>query len=160
MARKLRTDSTTEMLRIAQGAQKQIAPPSHIPMQDMDWPFWHNVVNEYARADWTEHQLELAAILARALADLEENQRLLRVEGTVCEREIKDKEGHVKYIQQIENVRVRTVNGMMSQVLSMRRSLALHARAKSGSNTDAAKQRTAGKATEDRFSGDEDRLLA
>lgn len=160
MPRKPRSDSTEELLRIAGGAEKQVAPPSHVPMQDMDWPFWHNVVNEYARADWSEHQLELAAMLARSMADLEENQRLLRAEGVVCERQILDSKGDVKKIISYENVRVRTVNAMMSHVLSMRRSLALHARGKAGGdNRKAGNQRQVGKEVQAQVAK-KDRLLA
>jgi hypothetical protein len=158
MPRKQRSDSTTEMLRIASGAERQIAPPAHIPMQDMDWPFWHNVVAEFARADWSEHQLELAAMLARTMADLEENQRLLRAEGALLEREsFNPKTGHSMTVAK-ENPRARAVHTFMSQVLSMRRSLALHARAKSGSSSDAAKQRKAGKEIEERVASKDDLL--
>lgn len=159
MSRKSRTDSTVEMLRIAEGAEKQIAPPSHVRMGDNDWPFWHSVVAEYARADWTEHQLECAAVLARSMADLELNQWLLRQEGTVVEREILDGKGEVKKIISFPNARAGMVQALMSQVLSMRRSLALHARAKSGSNADAAKQRDANKTTEKKVKS-KDHLLA
>ena len=158
MARKLRSDSTEEMVRFAQGAERQIAPPSHVPMQDIDWPFWESVVSEFARAEWTEHQLELAAMLARTMADLEENQRLLRLEGAVIERETYDKDGAVRRVVMVENSRSRSVHTFMGQVLALRRSLALHARAKSGTNHDAGKQRAAGKKIERQVSGELDLL--
>jgi len=146
--RKPRTDSVTEMTRIMQGAKKEVAPPGHVRLGDQDWPFWESVVAEFARADWTEHQLELAAMLARTMSDLEENQRLMREEGVIVEREILDGNGEVKKIIKVENVRARAVQTMMAQVLAMRRSLALHAKGQSGSNRDAGKQRNANKATE------------
>ena len=143
--RKPRSDSVSEAIRIMQGAARELAPPSHVPLQDMDWPFWESVTAEFARADWTEHQLECAAMLARTMADLEENQRLLRSEGLIMVKEILGPDGSVKKILSCENMRARAVQTMMGQVLAMRRSLALHARAKSGSNADAAKQREANK---------------
>lgn len=156
--RKPRTDSISEVTRIMQGAKKEIAPPSHVPLEAVDWPFWESVVAEFARADWTEHQLELAAMLARTMADLEREQRLLRQEGGICTKEILDKDGNIRKIVTWENIRGRAVQTFMSQVLSMRRSLALHAKAKSGSNGDAAKQREANKKTEAAAEGGDDLL--
>lgn len=160
MARKPRSDSTEEMVRFAQGSERQIAPPAHVPMSDKSWPFWHNVVAEFARADWSEHQLELAAMLARCMGQTEENQRLLEEEGAIVERETLDKDGNVIRVVKTENPRGRVLQTFMGQILSLRRSLALHARGKSGSNYDAAKQRNAGKAIEDKVSDKKDRLLA
>jgi hypothetical protein len=140
------------------GAAREIAPPAHVSLGDMDWPFWESVVAEFARADWTEHQLELAAMLARTMADLEENQRLLRQEGLTCTREVKGKTGEVYKIVSFENARARAVATLMGQVLALRRSLALHAKAKSGSNADAAKQREANKRTEQAGEGKDDLL--
>jgi hypothetical protein len=157
-ARKPRTDSIPEVTRIMQGAAREIAPPAHVSLQDMDWPFWHSVVAEFARADWTEHQLELAAMLSRTMADLEENQRLLRHEGIICHREVLNDDGSVRKIITWDNARARAVQTMMGQVLSLRRSLALTGRAKAGSSGDAAKQRDANKKTESLASGEDDLL--
>jgi hypothetical protein len=148
------------MTRIVQGASREVAPPSHVPLQDMDWPFWESVVAEFARADWTEHQLELAAMLSRTMADLEENQRLLRTEGIICVREVLNDDGTVRKVITWENSRARAVQTMMGQVLSLRRSLALHAKAKHGSNADAGKKSAANKRTEDAATKGADSLLA
>ena len=61
--------SPTSAIRIMQGANREIAPPGHVRLQDEDWPFWHSVLAEFARAEWTDHQLELAAFLARDMAN-------------------------------------------------------------------------------------------
>lgn len=158
--RKPRSDSVGEASRILQGAAREVAPPNHVPLDDKDWPFWENVVAEFARADWTEHQLELAAMLARTMADLEENQRLLRSEGLLIIREVKNGKDEVVKILSCENHRGRAVQTLMGQVLALRRSLALHARAQSGSNKDAAKKRAANKGTESKAKGGNDDLLA
>lgn len=159
MTRKARSDSTAEMLRVAQGTTQEIGPPAHVKMTDRSWPFWHSVVAEFARADWTEHQLELAAMLSRIMGQIEEDQRLLEEEGTIIERDKFDKHGNLVGTIRTENPRGRAIQTSMGQALSIRRSLALHARAKSGSNADAAKQRVAGKKIEEKVSG-KDRLLA
>ena len=145
MARKQRTDSAAAAVRIVQGATREICPPSHVPLDDCDWPYWHSVVAEFARADWTEHQLELAAMLARTMANLESEQRQLRIEGFISVRE----NGTT-----VENPRARAVKSLTGDILSLRRSLALHARAKSGDNRDAANQRASGKSGEVAFDDD------
>ena len=139
MARKARIDSTAEAVRIMQGARRELTPPSHVPLDDMDWPYWHNVVSEFARAEWTEHQLELAAMLARTMANLEQEQRTLRAEGFIAVRE----NGTT-----VENPRARAVKSLTGDILSLRRSLALHARARAGDNRHAANQRDMGRDVE------------
>jgi len=139
MARKPRSDSISEAVRIVRGAQRELVPPSHVPLDEMDWPYWHNVVAEFARAEWTEHQLELAAMLARTMANLEQEQRTLRAEGYVSESQRGTP---------VVNPRSLAVKAMTGDILSLRRSLALHARAKAGDNRDAAKQRDAARSIE------------
>lgn len=156
--RKPRTDSIGEATRILQGAATELAPPAHVPLDDMDWPHWHTVVAEFARADWTEHQLELAAILAQTMADLVENRRLLRAEGATIVKEFHNPDGTVRKILSCPNTRARAVSDYMGQILAMRRSLALTGRAKAGSTNDANKQRAAGKRTESSLKGDDDLL--
>jgi hypothetical protein len=131
--------SPSEAVRIMQGVTQELQPPSHVPMEDMDWPFWHNVVAEFARAEWTEHQLELAAMLARTLANLEQEQRTLRREGFIAVRE----NGTT-----VENPRARAVKSLTGDILSLRRSLALHARAKSGDSRTDTKRREVAKCLE------------
>lgn len=145
MAKRAAVNSPSEAVRIMQGAAQELRPPSHVPMEDMDWPFWHNVVAEFARADWTEHQLELAAMLARTMANLEAEQRTLRQEGFIAKRE----NGTT-----VENPRARAVKSLTSDILSLRRSLALHARAKSGDSRTDAKRREQGKAIETEYGDD------
>lgn len=137
--------SPSEAVRIMQGVTQELSPPSHVPMEAMDWPFWHNVVAEFARAEWTEHQLELAAMLARTMANLEEQQRLLRDEGFTS----KSERG-----TPVANPRATIVKGLTGDILSMRRSLALHARAQSGDSRTDAKRRQAGKELEQEVTDD------
>lgn len=139
MSRKDRADSRSSSVKIAQGSARSIEPPAHVPLDECDWPFWNNVVSEFARAQWTDHQLEIAAMLARTMANLESEQRALRSEGFVAVRA----NGTT-----VENPRSRIVKGLAGDILSLRRSLALHARAKSGDNRDAAKQRDVGRGME------------
>jgi hypothetical protein len=145
MARKQRIDSTTAAVRIMQGVTKQMSPPSHVPLDDCDWPFWESVVAEYARAEWSEHQLELAAMLAKDMADAERNRREVRAEGEVLKTEGGKPFG---------NPRVNVIVAIGNRILATRRSLALHARARAGDNRDAAKQRDHGLGIETDLSND------
>lgn len=145
MGKRAAVNSPAEAVRIMQGAAQELRPPSHVPMEDMDWPFWHNVVAEFARADWTEHQLELAAMLARTMANLEAEQRTLRQEGFITKR---------ANSTTVENPRARAVKSLTGDILSLRRSLALHARAKSSDSRTDAKRREQGKAIETEYGDD------
>lgn len=142
MAKRARIDSAAEAVRVMAKAGREISPPSHVPMDEMDWPFWHNVVGEFARAEWTEHQLEVAAMLARTMANLEQEQRSLRAEGFIAVRENGTS---------VENPRARAVKSLTGDILSLRRSLALHARAKSGDSRSDADRREKAKALEADF---------
>jgi hypothetical protein len=148
--RKARIDSAAEAVRVMAKATTEIHPPANVPLDEADLPFFRNVVAEFARSEWSDHQLELAAMLARTMADLVREQSLLREEGGVAVTE----KG-----TPVANPRKSIVQMHASSILSFRRSLALHARAVQGEARDAAKRRDGAKEIE----GDnplEDDLLA
>jgi hypothetical protein len=129
-------------------AARSIAPPSNVPLDACDLPFFVNVIAEFARSEWTAHQLELAAMLARTMADLEREQRELRAEGSVS----KSDRG-----TPVVNPRKVVVQMHAGSILSFRRSLQLHARAQTRDLADAAKRQSGAKRIEaDMPDGDED----
>jgi hypothetical protein len=138
MARKERVDGTAEAVRIMQGAGKQIQPPSNVPLSSRDMPFFASVIDEFARADWTAHQLELAAMLARKMAVLEREQRTIEAEGYVVE---------TANGTPMANPRLQGIRAMDASILSTRRSLSLHARAR-GEARDVGKRAAIAKGTE------------
>ena len=140
MPKRQRIDSAAEAVRVASGAGRSIDPPSNVPLDASDLPFFASVIAEFARSDWTAHQLELAAMLARTMADLEREQRDLRVEGSVMASERGTP---------VVNPRKAVVQMHASSILSFRRSLSLHARAQGGEARDVAKRRAGAKAIED-----------
>ena len=149
MARKQRVDSTTAAVRIMTGAAKEVSPPAHICLSAEDWPFWHSVVAEFPKTDWTDHQLEVAAQLAKTMADLEAERSKLRTEGYVLT--IGDK--------QVANPRHGVARDLTNSCMSLRRNLSLHARAQGGEGRDVAKRRAAAKGIEaDSPFGDDDLL--
>lgn len=138
--RKARIDSATEAVRVMAKAASEITPPENVPLDEGDVPFFYNVISEYARSEWSAHQLEIAAMLARTMADLVREQNLLREEGGVSYSE----KG-----TPVANPRKSIVQMHASSILSFRRSLALHARAQAGEARDVGKRRAAAKEIED-----------
>lgn len=130
--RRQRVDSATGAVAIMSAAAAPINPPSNVPLSDGDMAFFASVIAEFARSEWTAHQLELAAMLARTMADLEREQRDLRNEGSVVTTE----KG-----TPVVNPRKAVVQMHASSILSFRRSLSLHARAQGGEARDVGKRR-------------------
>jgi hypothetical protein len=137
--RKARIDSAAEAVRVMAKATTEIQPPANVPLDTVDIPFFRNVIAEYARSEWSAHQLELAAMLARTMTDLTREQQLLREEGGVAYSE----KG-----TPVANPRKSIVQMHASSILSFRRSLSLHARAQAGEARDVAKRRDAAKGIE------------
>ena len=148
--RKQRIDSAAAAVRVAMSANKQIEPPAHIRMTNEDMPFFNSVIKEFARSEWSDHQLEIAAMLARTMCDLERDQADLREAGTIL---YTDKDH--PFINPLKGAVTQGGN----QILAMRRSLSLHARAQAGDSRDVSKRQAKSKAMEDAFS-DPDSLLA
>lgn len=144
--RRARSDSITAAQRIVAGAVREVAPPSHIRLSDNDWPYWHSVVSEFPKAEWSDHQLEVAAQLAKAMADLETERNTLRTEGYTI-----DMGGKVA-----ANPRHGIARDLTNSVMSLRRNLSLHARAQSGEARDVSKRRDAAKQIQDGVTFDDD----
>jgi hypothetical protein len=149
MAKRARVDSVSGALAIAAGSQVQISPPSNVPLDAGDMAFFASVIDEFARSEWTAHQLELAAMLARTMADLEQDQRMMRIEGPILQSDRGTP---------VVNPRKTVIQMNASIVLSYRRSLQLHARAMSGETRDVAVRRSHAKGIENAGEGDD--LLA
>lgn len=132
MARRQRIDTVAGAVGVMVASQKAIEPPANVPLDETDLPFFQSVLAEFARSEWSAHQLELAAMLSRTMADLEREQRALRDEGSVCRT---DKGTPVV------NPRKAVVQMHAGTILSMRRSLSLHARAQGGEARDVGKRR-------------------
>lgn len=146
MSRRTKITAPQEISRIMQAAKKPITAPQCVDMDESDAPFFEAVVAEFARAEWTEHSLQLAAILARMVNDMQKELALLREEGTVA---YSDKGTPVI------NPRKTAVQMYSGSILSIRRSLSLHARAQTGEARDSGKRRGIAKAAEDNNSDDD-----
>lgn len=149
MSRRERSDSAAAQVKVMAAATRAIHPPSTVPLEDCDLPFFANVIDEFARSEWTAHQLEVAAMLARTMADLAREQVELRREGSVCVTE----KG-----TPVVNPRKAVVQMHASTIMSFRRTLALNARAQGGETRDIAKRRASAKAAESDNPLDDDLL--
>ena len=87
MARKPRIDSAGEAVRVMATAASPVHPPSTVPLRADARRFFAAIVAELGRSEWSAHTLEIAALLARSMADFEREQRFLRAEGKVLTSE-------------------------------------------------------------------------
>jgi len=130
--RRQRIDSTTAAVGVMVGATKAIEPPSNVPLKDKDIPFFASVIAEFARSEWTAHQLELAAMLAKKMRMLQENLDLLDDEGLT---------GSTANGTPCQNPLLGGVRMLDTSILATRRTLSLHARAQGGESRDIGKRR-------------------
>lgn len=146
MAKKQRSDSIT--MQGAAMRAKSVQPPAHIEIWPEARPFWDNVIAECAKVDWTAHQLEMAAILARCMCQLVQEQEKAREEGSVI---VSDKG------TPMQNPRIRAVHDLQAQVAKLRQGLAINGRAVKGEARDVRKRTSQLKAAEavvDELEGD------
>lgn len=127
MSRRPAITSATGAVAVMAKASREIVPPAHIPLDVSDMPFWDAVIAEMARSEWSPHQLEMAAILARTMADLASEQAEMRREGSVCDGEI--------------NPRKQLIAMHTQSIMALRRSLSIHGRAQRGEARDIGKAR-------------------
>ena len=149
--RKARADSK-ESAVAAMIAEKvtTIEPPEEMEFSDTQMRIFNEVIDEFAKIDWTPHQVRIAAILSRTLASLSEAQEQLNDEGFTAD----SARG-----TPVVNPLVSVTNQLSGQVMSLRRTLALHASA--GQNkVDVDKRRSINKANAADAPDDEDDLIA
>jgi hypothetical protein len=141
MTRKTRIDTVSGLTSVVNASQNaDLKPPKHIKMDKTDKIYFDAVIAEFAKSEWSQHLRELAAILARSMADLEREQRALRVEGSV----IVGPTGKACI-----NPRQSVVSSLTTTIMNMRRSLSLNARAQGGDARDIAKRREIAKQIEE-----------
>ncbi|WP_448578878.1 hypothetical protein [Thermaurantiacus sp.] len=133
MHRKPRADATeTAIETIRKAAGADLSWPLSDAPDEAGAAFFASITAEIPRSEWSSHKLELAAILARTMADHEIETRALRAEGSV----IVTPSG-----AQVRNPRCATVADLLGRILAARRSLGLHAAANGLSASRLARQR-------------------
>lgn len=146
MARKQRVDSNAAAVEIMRQSAKDLYPPEHVPLAEADLPFWLNIVAEKAKADWTAHDLEIAALLARAMRRLEREEQVLDGEDTVM---------HNAGGTPMQNPRIRVIADLHARAIKYRQTLGIHNRGKNGEKRDVDKRTAQAKEIEAGFSDDD-----
>ena len=147
--RRKRIDTVAGNVEVmVKSAAANLSPPDSVPLEARDLPFFANIIAEFARSEWTGHQLDLAAMLARTMSDLEDDQRKMRKEGCT----LRTDKGRVV------NPRKAVIQMHVATIITTRRSLSLHARAQGGDKVNIAKRRDVAKDIEDGNPLDDDLL--
>lgn len=147
--RRKRIDSAAAAVEVMASAHKTIMPPAGVPLDADEVDFFSSIIAEAPKADWTDHQIDTAALLARAMAALVREQDALKAEGSIV---AKGANG-----DPAENPRVGITAKLTSGILAMRRSLQLNTAAQKGDTRDTQKRRAMGRELEADLS---DELLA
>lgn len=132
MSRRKRIDSVDAAVEVAQRSQQQISPPSNVPLSKDDLPFFASVIDEFARSEWSAHQLELAAMLAKKMRLLRDELATLEAEGFTSVTASGNP---------CQNPRLGGVRMLDTSIMATRRTLQLHARAQGGEARDVGKRR-------------------
>lgn len=82
--RRPRSDSATAALTAAKNAaMPDHEPPVSYPLRENELPFFHSILHARSRDDWREVDLQLAAQLARCMADIRKEEERLQGEDSV-----------------------------------------------------------------------------
>lgn len=115
-----RIDSVKETVKVAAAAHKKIKTPSGIKLDDEEKKFFDDIVKEMAKIEWSDHKLQLAALLAKMMKSLREAQDDLNENGV----SIKTPKGML-----VVNPALHAVSKLSQVITTTRRSLSLHASA-------------------------------
>lgn len=130
--RRQRIDSVTAQVEVMQAATKTLLVPEHVPLTEQDEPFWSSILAEKPKAEWTDHDLELAAMLAMAMRRLRDEETKLSGEDAV----VSTAAGNLA-----ANPRLRIVSDLHARVMKYRQTLGIHNRGKNGEPREANKRR-------------------
>lgn len=147
-SRRRRADSKEAAVQDMLNSERVITPPADTFLTNNE----HLLFAELPRGEWTQHMIRLAADLARTMADARDETDAIRREGSV----VTGAAGGP-----IRNPRCAQLASLQATITSMRRSLAIHSRAKGGMDTQGlARRRDIQRANEAFPLDDDENLLA
>ena len=149
--RKSASDSLTSAQEVVAAATEVIKVPKHIKLNETAEIYFKDIINERANADWSNHEVAVAAKLARMLASEDILTEALEEEGPVVES---PKGGFTK------NPTATVLTSVRGSIAAFRRQLCLHAQADNASSKDVAKRRRGRRAIEAAATEDTTPLLA
>lgn len=130
--RRKRSDSAAAaQAAVSSAAAGVMDPPAHLNLSDEARPFWDDIMRTRAADSWTPADLVLAAHLARTYADIEFYTRQAAEESRLMEGVTGEPKVHPVH---------RVLTDLGAQVLSLSRSLQIHARATQGESRDQQKR--------------------
>lgn len=148
--RKPRIDSIDEHVKIVQNARKIVKPPEHMEIDEKTMVYFDELISEKPKSEWTAHQITLAAMLARMMFEIDENQKLLKKEGTLVKVA-----GKIK-----ENPRRKLITEYVDKITSLRRSLGIYAMASGSQKFEQFKRNYMARGIENDIVASEDDLIA
>ena len=126
--RRDRSDSESAAVRAAQNAAAGVIdPPAHVKLRESDRPFWDSIVSARARDSWNTSDLEVAANVARAKADIERLTEEIQTEGDI----VTNDRG-----TQIINPKHTLLETLTRRVMAGSRMLHVHAEATNGESRE------------------------
>lgn len=154
-ARAQRVDSKESAVVAMAHANKVIVPPADFTknMSEDDREkftiIFNEIIEEFAKVDWTKHSIRLAAMLARTMKAMQDDFDELDDEGSVIQND------RGNYMM---NPRRAACQGYSGMILQMRRSLALHAMAVGGKPSEMGRRKGINKGNEADAPDDDDLL--
>lgn len=109
---------------------KKIEVPKHVDFSPLERLIFTELVEEMSKSELTAHKITMMVLLTRQMAMLQNEQVLLTEEGVV----LTNSHGNA-----VANPRVKVCAGLTANVLSMRRSLGVHARELAGGDNRRTK---------------------
>lgn len=150
--RRQRVDSPAGVAAAIISGGKKITLPAGTTFTATERKVFTELCDEFSKTELTAHKIRLLVMLARDLVAVNREQVLLSREGVV----LINSHGNA-----YPNPRTKVCSGLLSAILSMRRSLGIHTRAlEGGSNQKAAVRRAHNKRNEGARDDYDDNLIA
>lgn len=148
-----RVDSPASVSAAIVASGRIVRPPNDLKLTAAETAVFAEVISEIPKVDLSDHQIRLAAMLAREMHSANVEAQTLAREGKVIE----DRHG-----SPVANPRVKIVQQCTATVLSLRRTLGLTARALAGGDSRRVAIRRAHNLASEQMLDDvdEDNLLA
>lgn len=130
--RRQRADSQGAAVKDMLNSVRTITPPDDYILTASENIIFDEVIAELPKGEWTAHMIRLAADLARMIADARAEADAIRREGST----VTGAGGGP-----IRNPRCAQHASLQASINATRRSLAIHSRAKGGTDTQALSRR-------------------
>lgn len=130
--RRHRADRKEAAVQDMLNAARVISPPADFILTNSEHVIFQEIISELPKGEWSSHMVRIAAGLARAIADLRDEEDAIRREGSV----VTGASGGP-----IRNPRCAQAASLRQNIATTRRSLAIHSRAKGGMDIPALARR-------------------